>query len=154
MIDSLFWLGYVGAALALGFAFLQGRRVLSFPEGNETMVKIAAAIRTGANAYLRRQYKTVFLFFAAMFIILLILSFTGLVNRYVPYAFVTGGFFTGLSGFIGMKMATHANARTANAAHESLNKALRVAFSAGSVMGFTVNGLGLFDITTWYLLLT
>jgi len=153
MVDSLFLLGYVGAALALGFAFIQGRRIFGFSEGNETMVKIAAAIRAGANAYLKRQYKIVTIFFAVMFVILFILSLFGFVNRYVPFAFVTGGFFTGLSGFIGMKVATYANARTANAATEGLNKALRIAFSSGSVMGFTVNGLGLLDITTWYLLL-
>jgi len=153
MIENLFWLGYVGAFLALGFAFIQARRIFKYSEGNETMVKIAAAIRSGANAYLKRQYEVVIIFFSIMFIALLTLSLFGFVNRYVPYAFVTGGFFTGLSGFIGMKVATYANARTANAASGSLNKALRIAFSSGSVMGFTVNGLGLLDITTWYLLL-
>ncbi|MCL2694184.1 MAG: sodium/proton-translocating pyrophosphatase, partial [Oscillospiraceae bacterium] len=152
-IENLFWLGYVGAFLALGFAFVKGRRIFKYSEGNEAMVKIAAAIRSGANAYLKRQYEVVAIFFAIMFIILLTLSLFGFVNRYVPYAFVTGGFFTGLSGFIGMKVATYANARTANAASESLNKALRIAFNSGTVMGFTVNGLGLLDITTWYLLL-
>jgi K(+)-stimulated pyrophosphate-energized sodium pump len=153
MVENLFWLGYVGAVLALGFAFIQGRKLLKFPEGNEAMVKIAQAIRSGANAYLKRQYKVVIIFFAIMFAVLLALSFLGFVNRYVPYAFVTGGFFTGLSGYIGMKVATYANARTAQAATEGLNKALRIAFSSGSVMGFTVNGLGLLDITTWYFLL-
>jgi len=152
-IENLFWVGYVGAGFALIFAFLQGRKVFTFSEGNEVMVKIASAIRTGANAYLKRQYSVVVLFFVVMFIILFTLSLFHLVNRYVPFAFITGGFFTGLSGFVGMKVATYANARTANAAHDGLNKALRVAFSSGSVMGFIVNGFGLIDITTWYLLL-
>ncbi|MCL2811632.1 MAG: sodium-translocating pyrophosphatase, partial [Clostridia bacterium] len=152
-IDHLFWLGYVGVAAAFIFVIFQIKKVFSFSEGNEKMVKIAAAIRAGANAYLKRQYRTVTIFFIVMFFILLGLSFLGLVNKFTPYAFATGGFFTGLSGFIGMKVATYANARTANAASEGLNKALRVAFSSGSVMGFTVNGLGLLDITTWYLLL-
>ncbi|MCL2697282.1 MAG: sodium-translocating pyrophosphatase [Oscillospiraceae bacterium] len=153
MVENLFWLGYVGAGLALGFAFIQARRILKYSEGNEVMVKIATAIRSGANAYLKRQYEVVAIFFSVMFIALLALSLFGFVNRYVPFAFVTGGFFTGLSGFIGMKVATYANARTANAATRSLNRALRIAFSSGTVMGFTVNGLGLLDITTWYLLL-
>jgi len=153
LIENLFWLGYVGAFAALIFALVQARKVLKFPEGNETMIKIANAIRTGANAYMKRQYRTVAIFFAAMFVVLLTLSMFDLVNPYTPFAYVTGGFFTALSGFIGMKVATHANSRTANAANDSLNKALRVAFSSGSVMGFVVNGLGLLDITTWYLLL-
>ena len=160
-IAHLFWLGLVGAALALGFAFIQSRRVLKYSEGNETMVKIASAIRAGANAYLKRQYSAVVKFFAVVFVILLALAFGPellgldivLVNRFSPFAFVTGGFFTGLSGYIGMKVATSANARTANAATESLNKGLRVSFSSGTVMGFTVAGLGLLDITMWFLLL-
>jgi len=150
---DLFWLGLFGAATALIFAFYQGKKVFRYSEGTPKMIKIAEAIRSGARAYLRRQYRTVVIFFAVMFVILLALSFFDLVNHYVPFAFVTGGFFTGLSGYIGMKVATYANARTANAANDSLNKALRVAFSAGSVMGFTVAGFGLLDITTWYLFL-
>jgi len=152
-IENLFWLGYIGAAAGLIFAFTQIRKVMSYPEGNETMVKISAAIREGANAYMKRQYKTVAIFFLIMFLLLVILSLFDLVNQFTPYAFVTGGLFTGISGFIGMRVATYANVRTANAANEGLNKALRVAFSSGSVMGFIVNGLGLLDITTWFLLL-
>jgi len=153
LIENLFWLGYIGAAAGLIFAFIQIRNVMSYPEGNETMVKISGAIREGANAYMKRQYTTVVIFFLIMFILLMVLSFFGLVNPFTPYAFLTGGFFTGLSGFIGMRIATYANVRTANAANTGLNKALRVAFSSGSVMGFVVNGLGLLDITTWFLLL-
>ncbi|MDR2532823.1 MAG: sodium-translocating pyrophosphatase [Oscillospiraceae bacterium] len=156
----LFWLGIAGAALALGFAFTQSRKVLKFSEGNEVMIKIASAIRTGAKAYMKRQYSAVVKFFAIVFVILCALAFVpvffgekGLVNQYAPFAFITGGFFTGLSGYIGMKVATNANARTANAAGESLNKGLRVSFSSGTVMGFIVVGFGLLDITAWLLLL-
>ena len=160
-IEHLFWLGFVGAAIALLFAFWQNRKVLKFSEGNEAMIKIAKAIRTGANAYLKRQYSAVVKFFAVVFVVLVILAFLPivmgwditLVNVYSPFAFITGGFFTGLSGYIGMKVATASNARTANAASESLNKGLRVSFSSGTVMGFTVAGLGLLDITLWFLLL-
>jgi len=153
LIENLFWLGYIGAGAGLIFAFIQIRKVMSYPEGNETMVQISSAIREGANAYMKRQYSTVTVFFLIMFILLIGLSAVDLVNPFTPYAFLTGGLFTGLSGFIGMKIATYANVRTANAANDGLNKALRVAFSSGSVMGFVVNGLGLLDITTWFLLL-
>ena len=152
-IENLFWLGYVGAFAALIFAFVQIRKVMSSPVGDEKMEKIAAAIREGANAYMKRQYTIVIVFFLIMFVILLTLSMFDLVNVFTPYAFMTGGIFTGVSGFIGMRIATYANSRTAQAAKSGLNKALRVAFSSGSVMGFIVNGLGLLDITTWFLLL-
>lgn len=157
---NLFWLGILGAVLALGFALIQTRKVLSYSEGNEKMIKIAAAIRLGADAYLKRQYKTVIKFFAIVFVILCALAFVPrffggveLVNRFTPFAFISGGFFTALSGYIGMKVATLANSRTANAASESLNKGLRVSFSSGTVMGFSVVGFGLLDITAWFLLL-
>lgn len=152
-MDKLFWIGEVGAIIALLFAFMQSRIVLSFSEGTPKMVKIAAAIRQGANAYLKRQYTTVFKFYVVMVILLGILAFAGLVSKFVPVAFFTGGCYSMLAGFIGMKIATSANARTAQAASESLNKGLKVAFSSGSVMGFTVVGLGLLDITTWFLVL-
>jgi len=152
-IENLFWLGYIGAGAGLLFAFIQIRKVMSYPEGNETMIKISSSIREGANAYMKRQYSTVTVFFLVMFILLVVLSAFDIVNQFTPYAFITGGLFTGLSGFIGMRIATYANVRTANAANTGLNKALRVAFSSGSVMGFVVNGLGLLDITTWFLLL-
>jgi len=153
-IENLFWLGYIGAFAGLIFAFIQIRKVMAYPEGSEAMIKISKSIREGANAYMKRQYTTVAIFFLSMFILLVVLSSVfELVNTYAPYAFVTGGLLTGLSGFIGMRVATYANVRTANAATTGLNKALRVAFSSGSVMGFIVNGLGLLDITTWFLLL-
>jgi len=153
-MENLFWIGLVGAVIALVFAFIQRKKVLSYSEGNETMQKIASAIRSGANAYLKRQYTTVAKVFAVVFVILLIIAFVSggkMLSRITPFAFLTGGIWSMLAGFIGMKIATNANARTANAASESLNKGLKVAFSSGSVMGFTVVGLGILDITLWFL---
>ncbi|MEG2939705.1 MAG: sodium/proton-translocating pyrophosphatase, partial [Oscillospiraceae bacterium] len=152
-MQEFFWIGLVGAAIALLFAFVQSRKVMKFSEGNETMQKIAAAIRSGANAYLKRQYKSVAIFFLAMAIILGVLAWLKMVSPFVPFAFITGGIYSCLAGFIGMKIATNANARTAQAASESLNMGLKVAFSSGSVMGFTVVGLGLLDISIWFLVL-
>ena len=122
-------------------------------EGTDLMKKIAGAVRKGANAYLKRQYTGVAIFFAVMFVILLILAIAGFLTPFVPVAFLTGGFFSALSGFIGMKIATYANGRTANSASKSLNAGLRIAFSAGGVMGFVVVGLGLLDISIWYFFL-
>ncbi len=144
---------FLSALLALAFAFIMSQKVLKFSEGTELMKKISLSIRKGANAYLKRQYKIVVIFFAIMFIVLSVMAVFKLLTPYVPFAFVTGGFFSALSGFIGMKIATLANARTANACREGLNKGLRIAFSAGSVMGFTVVGLGLLDISVWFFLL-
>ena len=141
------------SALALTFALFTAFKVLKFPEGTEKMKQISQFIRKGANAYLKRQYKIVIIFFAVMFVILSAMAFLKFLTPYVPFAFVTGGFFSALSGFIGMKIATLANARTANACRNGLNKGLRIAFSAGSVMGFTVVGLGLLDISVWFFLL-
>ena len=155
-MENLFWIGFVGALVALGFAVVQAKKVLSFSEGNETMQKIAAAIRAGANAYLKRQYTTVAKVFVVVFALLLVIAFGSkgeMLSKFTPFAFVTGGIWSMLAGFIGMKIATNSNARTAQAASESLNKGLRVAFSSGSVMGFTVVGLGILDITIWYFLL-
>ena len=146
-------LSIVGAALGLLFALLMARKVLSFSEGTDKMIKISASIRQGANAYLGRQYKVVGVFFAIMFVVLGVMALLKMLTPFVPFAFLSGGFFSGLSGFVGMKIATAANARTANACRGSLNSGLRVAFSAGSVMGFTVVGLGLLDIAIWYGLL-
>ena len=142
-----------GSIIALLFALFKAKKVLGFDEGNDLMKKISLSVRKGANAYLKRQYTVVSVFFAVMFLILLIMAFCGLLTYFVPFAFVTGGFFSGLSGFIGMKIATSANARTANACTKGLNNGLKVAFSAGSVMGFTVVGLGLLDISLWIFLL-
>lgn len=144
---------FAGALIALVFALFTAKKVLGFSEGTDRMKKISQFIRKGANAYLKRQYSVVLIFFAGMFVILCIMAAFKLLTWFVPFAFVTGGFFSALSGFVGMKIATLSNARTANACREGLNKGLRVAFSAGSVMGFTVVGLGLLDIAIWYTLL-
>ncbi len=141
------------AVLALLFAALKAKSILKFSSGDEKMKKISFSIKKGANAYLKRQYTIVAVFFACMFVILCCMAAAGLLTWFVPFAFVTGGFFSGLSGFVGMKIATASNARTTNACKEGLNKGLRVAFSAGSVMGFTVVGLGLLDISIWFILL-
>lgn len=146
-------LTFIGSVLALLFALLTAKKVLKFSEGTEKMQKISQSIRKGANAYLKRQYMVVSIFFGGMFVILCGMALAKLLTWYVPFAFITGGFFSGLSGFVGMKIATLSNARTANACREGLNRGLRVAFSAGSVMGFTVVGLGLLDISIWFLLL-
>lgn len=152
-MENMFWIGLVGFALAILFAIAQAKKVMRFSEGTERMQQLAVAIRQGANAYLRQQYKTVAIFFVIMIVILGILASLGMVSFFVPFAFLTGGFFSCLAGFIGMRIATASNARTANAASDSLNKGLTVAFSSGSVMGFTVVGLGLLDITLWFLIL-
>ena len=156
MLENLFLLGFIGAAVALIFAFIQRGIVMKHSEGNDKMVEIAQAIRDGANAYLKHQYMTVGKVFAVVFVILLIMAFaTGgeMLSKFTPFAFITGGVFSMLAGFIGMKIATNSNARTAQAAYEGLNKGLRVAFSSGSVMGFTVVGLGMLDVTMWFCIL-
>lgn len=155
-MENLFWIGFIGAALALLFAFVQSRKVLSFSEGNETMRKIAGAIREGADAFLKHQYTTVGKVFVVVFVVLLVIAFGSggdMLSKFTPFAFLTGGIWSMLAGFIGMKIATRSNARTAWAASESLNRGLRVAFSSGSVMGFTVVGLGMLDITLWFFIL-
>lgn len=143
----------IGSLAALVFAGVMFARVKRESPGTAEMERISSAVNKGATAYLKRQYKGVGIFFAAVFVILLAMAIAGLLSYFTPFAFITGGFFSGLSGFIGMKTATMANCRTANAAGKSLNRGLRVAFSAGSVMGFTVVGLGLLDLAFWYFFL-
>jgi len=154
----LSWLALAGGVAALAFAAYLTRQVLSFSEGNDTMKAIATAIREGARAYLRRQYTVVGIFFAVVFVLLLILSLielngARLLNVYAPFAFVIGGALSALAGYIGMTIATLANSRTTAAAQEGLNRGLRVAFSAGTVMGMVVVGLAIIYITVWYLFL-
>ena len=150
---------FICSVIALIFACVNFFAVKKKPEGTETMAQISAKIRKGAMAYLKRQYKTVGIFFAVMFVILAILaclktkSGEPFLTPFVPFAFLTGGFFSGLSGFVGMKIATYANSRTANGAQEGLNKGLKIAFASGSVMGLTVVGLGLLDISAWFMIL-
>ncbi len=155
-MDSNFWffVGFIGAVLALIFAIVQRSRVMKYSEGNDKMKKIAGSIRQGANAYLKHQYTRVAIIFVIVFVILLIMSFipsgdSTMLSHVTPFSFLTGGIFSMLAGFIGMKIATQANSRTAQAASESLNRGLRVAFSSGSVMGFTVVGLGMLDVSLW-----
>ena len=155
-MENLFWIGFAGALVAGAFAVTQAKRVMAYSEGTEQMRKIAASIRAGANAYLKSQYTTVFKVFLVVFVVLVAIAAGSggrMLSVYTPFAFLTGGVFSMLAGFIGMKIATSSNARTAQAASESLNKGLRVAFSSGSVMGFTVVGLGMLDITMWFYLL-
>ncbi|MBD8947072.1 MAG: sodium-translocating pyrophosphatase [Clostridiales bacterium] len=141
------------AVLALIFAAYKFFAVKKLPEGTELMASISSKIRSGAMAYLKRQYKTVGIFFVVMVVLLGVLAGFGFLTPFVPFAFLTGGFFSGLSGFVGMKIATYANSRTANGAKEGLNKGLKIAFSSGTVMGMTVVGLGLLDISVWFILL-
>jgi len=143
----------VCAILALVFAVYFYKKVMAAPAGNPRMIEIAAYVQEGAYAYLRRQYKVVAIVFVVLFLIFGVLSYYGIQNPFVPVAFLTGGFFSGLCGFLGMKTATNASSRTAQGAVESLNRGLQVAFRSGAVMGLVVVGFGLLDITLWYLIL-
>ena len=154
MDQLLFWVVPVASVLALGFAWYFHRQMMKESEGTPQMIKIAAAVRKGAMSYLKQQYKIVGLVFLGLVILFSIMAYGfDVQNHWVPVAFLTGGFFSGLSGFLGMKTATYASARTANAARDSLNGGLRIAFRSGAVMGLVVVGLGLLDISFWYLLL-
>jgi len=151
---SIFFLfAPLGSLIALITAFFLARKVLKESEGSDVMKGIAQAVREGANAYLKRQYSVVSIFFLFAFFVILILAILGLQPIFVPFAFLTGGFFSGLSGFIGMSIATRASSRTANGCMKGLNKGLNIAFSAGAVMGFVVVGLGLLDLSVWYVIL-
>ncbi len=150
MGDSLLLLAPFGSILALGFTVFLAIRILRAPEGTDKMKEIALAVREGAQAYLKRQYLVVSIFFVIVFCILLLLAFGNYLVIFVPFAFLSGGFFSGLSGFIGMSIATRASNRTAQGACTSLNSGLRIAFSSGAVMGMVVVGLGLLDLSIWY----
>jgi K(+)-stimulated pyrophosphate-energized sodium pump len=154
MDSLLFWMIPLSAFAALCFAYYFHKQMMKESEGTPQMVKIAAAVRKGAMSYLKQQYKGVAFVFLGLVILFSIMAYGFQVqNPWVPVAFLTGGFFSGLSGFLGMKTATYASARTANAARTSLNAGLRIAFRSGAVMGLVVVGLGLLDIAFWYLLL-
>ncbi|MBI9072793.1 MAG: sodium-translocating pyrophosphatase [Melioribacteraceae bacterium] len=154
MLNSLFWVVPICSVLALSFAWFFFKQVMKESEGTETMIKIASHVRKGAMAYLKQQYKVVIVFFIVMTIIFAIMAYGfNLQNPWVPFAFISGGFFSGLAGFFGMKTATYASARTARAAQESLNYGLKVAFRSGAVMGLVVVGLGLLDISAWFIVL-
>ena len=154
MTNALFWLVPISSVLALLFAWYFYKQLMKTDEGTPQMQKIALHVRKGAMSYLRQQYKVVGLVFLVLVVLFSIMAFGfGVQNKWVPVAFLTGGFFSGLSGYLGMKTATYASARTANAARTSLNSGLRIAFRSGAVMGLVVVGLGLLDISFWYLLL-
>jgi K(+)-stimulated pyrophosphate-energized sodium pump len=152
-IFALFWLLPLAAVVALVFAWLFFKNMMKNSEGTDRMKEIAQYVREGAMAYLRRQYRVVGMVFGVLLIILIVLAFLGVQNPFVPVAFLTGGFFSGLCGFLGMKTATFASARTAHGASQSLNKGLQVAFRSGAVMGLVVVGFGLLDITGWFYIL-
>lgn len=150
----LFYIVPLASIAALAFALYFFREMMKESEGTDLMKEIASHVRKGAMAYLRQQYKIVIIVFLVLSVFFAILAFGfGVQNPWVPFAFITGGFFSGLAGFIGMKTATYASARTANAAMRSLNSGLKLAFRSGAVMGLTVVGLGLLDISIWYLIL-
>jgi K(+)-stimulated pyrophosphate-energized sodium pump len=151
---NLLWIPLFGIAAVGGGVLYLGLRIFQVDEGTSEMQRIALAVREGAVAYLKRQYRAVGLFFLIGFILLGILSWKGYLPRFCHYTFLTGGFYSALAGFIGMTVATRASSRTANAARSSLNKALRVAFSSGMIMGLIVVGFALLDITTWYFILS
>jgi K(+)-stimulated pyrophosphate-energized sodium pump len=147
------FLAVICSVAALVMAVYFYKKMMSAPEGTEKMIEIATHVREGAYAYLMRQYKVVALVFAVLLAIFAWLAYIGVQNPFVPIAFLTGGFFSGLCGFLGMRTATNASARTAQGASESLNKGLIVAFRSGAVMGLVVVGFGLLDIALWYLML-
>ncbi len=149
----LFYIAPIGSLFALLFAYVFYKMMMKADEGNETMVEIATHVREGAYAYLYRQYRVVTLVFVVLLVILGVLAWFGVQNPFVPVAFLTGGFFSGLCGYLGMKTATNASGRTAQGASQSLNAGLKVAFRSGAVMGLVVVGFGLLDISLWYIVL-
>ena len=154
IIDHLFWIVPIASVIALAFAYHFFRQMMREDEGTDLMKKIAQHVRTGAMSYLKQQYKVVVIVFIVLMLLFVFLAFgLGVQNKWTPFAFLTGGFFSGLAGFFGMKTATYASARTANAAKNSLNHGLRVAFRSGAVMGLVVVGLAVLDISLWYLIL-
>jgi len=153
MISSLFWIAPVAAVLALLFAWIFYKSMMKAPAGNDRMQEIAGYVREGAMAYIKRQYSVVFKVFLVLVVLLFILAYMGVQNPFVPLAFLTGGFFSGLCGYLGMRTATNASSRTAQGASVSLNRGLKIAFRSGAVMGLIVVGFGLLDIVIWFLVL-
>jgi len=153
-IPPIWWIAPCGAVMALAFAWIFFREVVAANEGDERMKEIAAYVTTGAMAYLKRQYKVVAIFFVVASAVLCVMGIIGVQHQIVFLAFLTGGFFSGLCGWLGMKTATMASNRTTQGAKESLNRGLTVAFRAGAVMGLVVVGFGLLDITLWFLVLS
>ena len=153
-MNTLFYLVPAASVLALAFAYIFFRQMMKEDEGTPTMKEIALYVRQGAMAYLKQQYKIVIIVFIVLAAVFAVLAYGfHIQNPWVPFAFLTGGFFSGLAGFVGMRTATYASGRTANAARKSLNHGLKIAFRSGAVMGLTVVGLGLLDIAIWWFLL-
>ncbi|MBO7432882.1 MAG: sodium-translocating pyrophosphatase [Salinivirgaceae bacterium] len=152
-MEKLIYIVLAASVVALSFAYIFFRQMMKESEGTELMQQIAAHVRKGAMAYLKQQYKVVIIVFVVLAVLFGVMSIFGLQNSWVWFAFLTGGFFSGLAGFFGMKTATYASARTANAARSSLNSGLKVAFRSGAVMGLVVVGLALLDISVWFLVL-
>jgi K(+)-stimulated pyrophosphate-energized sodium pump len=150
---NLWYIAPIASLVALFVAMAFYRSMKNADAGNNRMQEIAGYVREGAMAYLFRQYKIVSLVFVVLFVIFTVLAALGIQNPFVPVAFLTGGFFSGMCGYIGMKTATHASSRTAQACRSSLNRGLQVAFRSGAVMGLVVVGLGLLDICIWYWIL-
>ena len=154
-MNPLFYVVPAASVVALLFAFIFYRQMMKEDEGTPTMKRIAQFVREGAMAYLKQQYKVVLIVFVILAVFFAVLAYGfGVQNPWVPFAFLTGGFFSGLAGFVGMKTATYASGRTANAARRSLNSGLKIAFRSGAVMGLTVVGLGLLDIALWFIILS
>ncbi len=154
-IPSVFWLVPIASVCALGMAWYFFKQMMREEEGTPRMAEIAEYVRRGAMAYLKQQYRVVFIVFIVLALIFAFMAYVLKVqNPWVPFAFLTGGFFSGLAGFFGMKTATYASARTANAARKSMDRGLRVAFRSGAVMGLVVVGLGLLDIALWFVILS
>ena len=150
-IPSVFWLVPVASVVAVGMAWFFFRQMMAEDEGTPRMKEIALHVRRGAMAYLKQQYKVVGIVFVVLAVVFAFMAYgLHVQNPWVPFAFLTGGFFSGLAGFFGMKTATYASARTANAARQGLNRGLKVAFRSGAVMGLVVVGLGLLDIALWF----
>src|SRR6056297_3873399 len=152
-METIFWFIPLASILALVFAWIFFKNMMKNSEGTDKMKEIAQDVRKGAMAYLKRQYGVVTIVFVILFIILTILAYFKVQNPFVPVAFLTGGFFSGLCGYLGMRTATYASARTAHGASKSLNKGLKVAFRSGAVMGLVVVGFALLDISLWYVVL-
>src|SRR5574344_1877421 len=152
-MNNLIYVVLAASILALSFAFFFFKQMMKKDEGTDLMKKIALHVRRGAMAYLKQQYKVVTIVFVVLALLFAIMAYFDLQNGWVWFAFLTGGFFSGLAGFLGMKTATYASARTANGARQSLNKGLQIAFRSGAVMGLTVVGLALLDVSVWFFIL-
>jgi len=153
ILPLFWWLAPLSAIIALATAFSFFRKLLGVSEGNETMIEIAGYVKEGAMAYLKQQYKVVAIVFGIIFVLLSLMAFTGVQSVFVPFVFLSGGLWSAVSGYLGMKTATNASARTAAACQTSLNKGLTVSFRGGAIMGLVVVGFGLLDISIWFLVL-